>query len=277
MEIQLNNKVVLFIAISLAACSCAKDQEDYSANQRFIQSTDWNKMNETNEIVVFSEEYNILSIADIHVGGTTNLDSFYRIAKSKKATAVVMAGDLTTGNQEDYVTFEQHIPLEYPIPLFFLTGNHDLHYGGWKEFYSMFGSSTYTFSVKTPSSNDLFICLDTGGGTLGDLQMEWLINILKTTRPSYRHCMVFTHNNIFRTRHTDSTNPVIEELEVLVDIFTRYNVDMVITGHDHRHDDVLFGNTRYIVIDALKDGLENAGYFQINVIKTGFSYSFEKI
>ena len=40
---------------------------------------------------------------------------------------------------------------------------------------------------------------------------------------------------------------------------------MVITGHDHKQDAEVFGSTTYIIMDALKDGLSNAGYFQIKV------------
>ena len=75
---------------------------------------------------------------------------------------------------------------------------------------------------------------------------------------------MFTHNNFFRTRHTDSTNPLVEEIDVLVELFTRYNVNMVITGHDHKKDAEVFGKTTYIVMDALKDGQSNAGFFRLN-------------
>jgi hypothetical protein len=52
---------------------------------------------------------------------------------------------------------------------------------------------------------------------------------------------------------------------------------MVITGHDHKRADSLFGITRYIQLDALKDGLTNAGYIRINVKNSQINYSFEKI
>jgi 3',5'-cyclic AMP phosphodiesterase CpdA len=188
-----------------------------------------------------------------------------------------MAGDLTTGNSGDYKVFEQHMPDTDSLPLFLMTGNHDLHYNGWQEFYSLFGSSSYVFSIKTPGANDLFICLETGGGTLGDKQLEWLTNILQTIRSNYRNCIVFTHNNFFRTRHTDSTNPLIEELDVLVELFTKYNVNMVVTGHDHKQDSRVFGITTYIVLDALKDGQSNAGYFQLKVKNGIIGYEFETI
>jgi predicted phosphodiesterase len=278
MEHQLIKRFSLIIMISISFASCSKhDDSAGTANQRFIQSMDWNEMHSFREIVVPSDDYSILSIADIHVGGTKNLDNFFKIAKEKKASAVVMTGDLTTGKSDDYKIFEQHLPADDSFPIFLVAGNHDLHYDGWEEFYHRFGSSSYLFSIKTPAAKDLFICIETGGGTLGDKQLQWLNKTLQTYRPVYRRCIVFTHNNFFRSRHTDSTNPLVEELSALLELFTKQRVDMVVTGHDHKQDAELFGVTTYIVIDALKDGLSNAGYFQIRVINGIIGYNFEAI
>jgi predicted phosphodiesterase len=278
MELLINNRFSLLLAISVTLASCTKTENDAeTSNQRFIQSMDWNGAHSSREIVVPTDDYSILSIADIHAGGTNNLDNFLRIAKEKKASSVVMAGDLTTGNSGDYKLFEQHIQAEDSLPLFLVAGNHDLHFDGWNEFHNRFGSSTYTFTVKTPTATDLCICLETAGGTLGNKQLNWLTDLLKTSRSEYRRCIVFTHNNFFRTRHTDSTNPVIEELSVLISLFTEQHVDMVVTGHDHQQDAVEFGITTYIVMDALKDGLDNAGYFDLRVKDGVITYKFETI
>jgi predicted phosphodiesterase len=277
MELQLKTKLQLLFAaiLTLSACSKSENQAD-TANQRFIQSMDWNENHPWQEIIAPSDEYSVVAMGDSHVGSTKNLDSFFRIAKEEKASAVVMAGDLTTGNPEDYMEFENHLPEDDALPLFFLAGNHDLFSNGWEEFYRWFGSSTYIFSIKTPVASDLYICLETGGGTLGDKQLKWLTRILQTIRPDYRRCIVITHNNFFRNRHTDSTNPVIEELTALLELFTINHVDMVVTGHDHKHDAEVFGLTTYIVMDALKDGLSNAGYFQLKVKNGIIGYNFEK-
>ena len=186
-----------------------------------------------------------------------------------------MVGDLTTGLRHDYSLFQQHLPDQDSLHSFLIAGNHDMFSEGWEEFYSRFGSSSYFFTIKTPVARDLFICLDTGGGTLGDKQLEWLINLLQTNRTKYRRCIVFTHNNILRPRHVETTNPFIEELHVLFDIFTEYQVDMVVTGHDHKHDATVFGKTTYIIMDALKDGSNNAGYMKIGVNKGVIDYTFE--
>jgi 3',5'-cyclic AMP phosphodiesterase CpdA len=214
-------------------------------------------------------------MGDSHVGGTKNLDSFFKIAKTKKAAAVVMAGDLTTGQKNDYDEYEKHLPSQDSLASFSVAGNHDLYSNGWNEYYSRFGSSSYHFTIKTPNATDLFICLETGGGTLGTRQLEWLTNLLHTSHNGYRHCFVVTHNNILRPRHTDSTNTLVEETEALLEIFAEYQVDMVITGHDHKQDATVFGITTYIIMDALKDGESNAGYFQISMKNGNIGYEFE--
>ena len=62
------------------------------------------------EIIVESDDYTILAMADIHVGTTDNLDRFYDIARTKKPAAVIIDGDLTGGLPEDYAKFENHFP-----------------------------------------------------------------------------------------------------------------------------------------------------------------------
>jgi hypothetical protein len=276
MEHQLKSRLSGLSLIVLTLSSCMKSEDlAETANQRFRQSIDWNNTHPYREITVQSDDYLILSMGDSHVGGTDNLDSFCHLAIARNAAAVVMAGDLTTGHSKDWDTFEQHLPLQDSLPSFLIAGNHDLFFNGWKEFHSRFGSSSYLFTIKTPMATDLFICLETAGGTLGDDQIDWLINILETKRSGYRHCIVFTHNNLFRPRHTDSTNPPVEELQVLLGLFTKHNVEMVITGHDHKHDAAVFGITAYIIMDALEDGLSNAGYFQIRVRNSNIDYVFE--
>lgn len=278
MEPKLNSRFALLTIAALALSGCNKNEETAeTADKRFIQSMEWNNSHSYREIVIASDDYLILSMGDSHVGGTNNLDRFCNIAETRNASAVVMAGDLTTGKEKDYAVFEKHLPSRDRLTCFLIAGNHDLFSNGWKEFQTRFGTSSYIFTIQTPAARDLFICLETAGGTLGTRQLNWLLSILQTSRQSYRHCMVFTHNNLIRTRHTDSTNPPVEEVEVLLDLFTRHDVNMAITGHDHKQDAFVFGKTTYIIMDALKDGENNAGYLMIKVNNSNIGYSFEKI
>jgi len=245
-----------------------------SADQRFEQSMDWNSNNPVTELTATTNEYSIYAMADSHLGETNNLDFFLTQAIADGAVATIMAGDLTSGHAEDYLVLEQHIMAQDAIPSFLVVGNHDLYFDGWKQFNTLFGSSTYQFTVTTPQATDLFIGLDTGSGTLGSEQLKWLENLLENERDTYRHCILFTHNNLFRIRHTFSTNPLVEELRVLMELLVKYDVDMMVTGHDHKKNVVSFGNTTHITLDALQDSYKEASYLKLQIDENEVGYEF---
>lgn len=275
-----NLKHFLYITIILIFSACEKADmsgmiySDISVNERFEESMLYNSQNPFKEIVVNGDEYSIFTASDIHVGGTNNLDIFLNHTKQQNATSVVLAGDLCSGHDYDFETLYTHIENSNTQNLFTIVGNHDLYFEGWPVFYEKFGSSTYYFTVKTPTAIDLFICLDTGGGTLGSSQFEWFHEILDSKRHDFRRCVIFTHNNLLRLRFTTSTNPQVEELRDLFELFAEYNVDMVVTGHDHVKGSEVFGNTVHIITDALQDGYSDAGYFIFNVKQGEIQYNF---
>lgn len=243
-------------------------------NDRFEQSEEWNKNHPFINLVVNTNNYQILVAADSHIGGVKNFNLLLDEAKKPANTAFVLVGDIVTGKKEDYLVFKNQLPDFAKTPYFLLTGNHDLYFDGWKLFYDYFGSSTYYFTIQTPAAKDIFICLDTGGGTLGDKQLAWLKNILSTERDNHRHCFVFTHVNFFRNRHTGSTNLLVPEINVLLDLFVQHRVNMVITGHDHIPFVHVFGNTTYITLAALADFDRNASYLKLGITegKTGYEF-----
>jgi predicted phosphodiesterase len=245
-----------------------------SVNDRFEQSMTWNRLHSYKKITLSTNDYEIFSMGDCQIGGVENLNLFFKEAVKSNATAIVMDGDLTSGRENDYIAFQDNLINAGSVDVFPIAGNHDLYFNGWKEYYSRFGSSTYYFTVKTPNAEDLFICLDSASGTLGSEQIDWLKKLLENERPDYRHCVVFTHNNFFRSWHKPSTNPLVEELYILMELFLIHKVDMIITGHDHSKSVERLGNTLYIVMDALLDGFKDAGYLKI-IIKGNNEISYE--
>ena len=276
----LKTKMIILSLLVFAISGCEKMEirgffTSYeNVNNRFLQSNEWNVNNGHSEINILQKSYNIHVMSDSHVGGTENLDTFFSTAQDENVAAVVMAGDITTGHKEDYKLLKDHLPSSGSLNFFATVGNHDLYFDGWQYFYSIFGSSSYYFVINSPGQSDLFICLDTGGGTLGDLQFKWFKNLLEINREDYRYCVVFTHNNLFRLRPTTSTNPMVEEIQILQDLFIRHNVNMVVTGHDHVHNSDILGNTTHIILDALLDGGDNASYLKLSVSDNNIGYSF---
>jgi 3',5'-cyclic AMP phosphodiesterase CpdA len=189
---------------------------------------------------------------------------------------MVIAGDVTTGKKDDYTVLDSVLQSTTFVQTCLVAGNHDLYFDGWKSFHEMFGSSTYTMQVNTADSSDLFIFLDSGSGTLGTLQLDWLKNLLQTERANYRHVIITTHLNFFRNRMTGSTNPLNEELLVLLDLFERHKVDLLVSGHDHDRYLEVFGHTQYLTLDAMVDEAKQASYMKLTVNGDGLDYQFIK-
>lgn len=273
--------VVLFFLICHSSCGNADLSGIFKSNttvdKRFEESMKWNAENPYQDIPVSTDNYIVLALGDAHVGGTKNLNRFFNDAKEKDAVATVLVGDVCTGHASDYHVLKEHIPNQTTLPSFIIPGNHELYFEGWDEYSNLFGTSVYYFPVTTPSASDLFICLDTAGGTLGNKQYQWLKDLLKQKRNSYRYCFLFTHNNFFRGRKTATTNPPVEELRSLLDLFVKYNVNYVISGHDHQRNVDYFGNTCFITMDAIKDGFNSASYLQIVCNSQEISTSFVEV
>lgn len=231
-----------------------------TVDERFEQSMRWNNNHPYKTFYTSVDDYRLYVMGDSHLGTATNFNIFVNAAKNDQALAAVMVGDLSKGNKEDYDFLNQNIPDPDSLKTFQLVGNHDLYFDGWKQFYQLFGSGVYYFTVQTPTAKDLFICLDSGGGTLGAKQLKWFQELLEGNRDTYRYCIVFSHVNIFRIRNTLSTNPYPEEVMALAELCLKHNINMVFNGHDHLQNVEIFGLTTFITMDALLDGYDNAGY-----------------
>jgi len=284
MEYRKRVRHTLFLAALFALTACLKDYDlsgfIYSAdrsNERFEQSMAWNRLHPRQDIIVDSDNYTFLAGGDSHCGSTTNLDIFIEKVLEPEISFSLIIGDMSSGSDYDYITVFRHMMRMTPIPSFMTVGNHDLYFDGWTSYRKYFGSSTYSFKVVSPDGTDLFICLDTGTGTLGTKQMKWLKETLVNSRSSCRNCIVFTHVNFFREHQTLSTNPLVEELYSLLDLFVDYRVNMVIMGHDHKRSVEVFGTTHYITLDALEDEADNASYLRIINKKGKLGYEFIEV
>ncbi len=278
----MGNKIKIFVLLSLTGFfgACEADfsgliRSTDRVEKRFSQSVDYNQSHPYQNISTASENYSLLIASDLHIGGTKNTRELFETYESSDNLALVLAGDIVTGQREDYEVFRT-LKDSVEKPVFLITGNHDLFFDGWKTFYEFFGSSTYYFTVSTPEVPDLYICLDSGGGTFGKSQIKWLEDLLKDNRDNYRYCTVISHVNMLRTRRTTSANPLVEEVAYLINLFAEYKVNLVVNGHDHVQDAAQLGNTTYLITDAVVDSYENAGYVRIDVDATGLKYEFKR-
>ena len=112
---------IIFIVLLIALPSCKKFEikgflTTYEiVDHRFEQSMEYNNRNGYTEIDIAQNNYDIFAMSDSHVGETENLEKFFKNAKNQKSTAVVMLGDLTTGNEDDYNEWVEHLTWSYKL------------------------------------------------------------------------------------------------------------------------------------------------------------------
>ena len=282
-------EMTIFVVLLLLMTSCGKNIDylglfmtfNESPDERFAQSMEYNQNHGYDIFMEVPDEYKVYAMSDIHVDySTNNLDKFVNdyLADTDAAGFSLCLGDLINATGHfDY--FAEHVK---PVAdagkrIYYCAGNHDLYFNQWKEFYSRFGSSTYWFEVHTVSGfKDLYIALETGSGTLGVDQREWLEKTLKEKKnQGFRHIIVFTHTHFFKKDmsqgHTSNFN--LEETYDLADLFDRFDVSMVLQGHSHSRDLTIFKDVVYLRIDALEDHYPDA-YYTILTIGRHIDYEF---
>jgi len=241
-----------------------------TVEKRFAESQKCNEAQGKIVILTAENDYVFYDCADIHVTKTTqNLAKFVNIVNNDTLAAFAFFGG-------DFINERGAFPLFYSVfvdtvkpndcPFFATVGNHDLFFGQWEDYVKYFHTATYTFIVKTPTAEDFYIALDTGSGTLGTSQLKWLKEQLKN-RKNYRHCIVFTHANIFKTDNSQTTsgNLALEETYELIDLFSKNSVNLVISGHDHFYGIDNFDNVTYITTSILKDEEKTAAFLKVEV------------
>lgn len=246
---------------------------DESPNERFAQSMTYNNQHGYDVITGMPNTYLVYAMSDVHVDGSThNLDEYVAdyLADTTAAPFTLCLGDLING-KNGFGKFCEHVKpvTDAGRKIYYTAGNHDLYFGQWDEFYTRFGASTYWFEIQTVGGfKDLFIALESGSGTLGVDQRDWLENLLESKHnQGYRNIIVFTHTHFFRTNNVNGTTSSfsMEETYDLADLFDRYNVNVVLQGHSHHKDCRIFKDVGYLRLGALKEGSDEACYVKLKI------------
>lgn len=285
-------KSIIFCLIALSMMACSTDNEyanldmagmfqnqSPDTDTRFSASIAYNNTSGmVRDIVAPAEDYKLYILTDSHVDSTTyNLCKVCRAADADAdCPLVIHLGDLING-QKHYARFDSAVCASLLTkPMYKTAGNHDLYYGQWTEFKKYYGTSTYSFVITTPSGKkDKYICLDSGSGTLGTKQLQWLRDELKETKNSYRHIVVYTHTHVFKQDGSQghTSNYSLEETYELLGLMTRYGVDLVLMGHDHSREITLYGGVRYIIVDSVQDP-QNKPFYMIASVGDKIAYEF---
>ena len=148
------------------------------------------------------DEYCVYSCSDSHYSERDSIvpqganDRLYQYVTAErndpKAVFSIHAGDMVNESGETGFTMTEAAISYNPgtqakdDPCFLVIGNHDVYYDCAKFFKQHFHTSTYTVTVKTVGGEqDLFIFLDSGNGTHGKRQLDWL-ELQQTGRKNLR-------------------------------------------------------------------------------------------
>jgi len=281
-------KIAAYLLFTLVTCSCAEHYDvvgmmfpsSPSSNERFSQSMEYNRTAGFKTIYAGSDSYRFHIISDLHLEkNSDNLDKFiYRHSLEENlAPFTLCLGDLIYGSEGFAFARESLSPIiDAPQDTLFCTaGNHDLYFGLWEKYLSTFHSSSYYFEVVTPSEEtDLFICLDSGNGTLGSDQRKWLADILEEKSASSRAVVVFTHTHFLDYGNIPDLVATYtrEEMYDLMELFSEYGVDLVLSGHAHKWGELNFKGVRYYTEGPLEIGAHDTGYSCCSIIKSNKSF-----
>ncbi len=278
-KVKLKFTGVFLLSIMLGACGYDLDltgmvYSETEVNGRFSQSMEYNDTHPARVIHVGSDNYTLAFAGDCHVGETGNLLELLDSTRGPNISALFLCGDNTTGLQEDYDRLKSLMDTVSVTTWFMTTGNHDLYHAGWNTYFPYFGPSVYTVSIEGPSVRDLVLVLDNCSGTVGSQQLDWIRSTLEEKRNDYRYCIVACHVNFFRNRFTVSTNPLTEEIWALVDLFALHRVNLLVSGHDHKRYEEVFGATTYLTMDAVKDVEPQTSWLKLRVSADSLHYDF---
>ncbi len=281
--------LIIFAATAILATGCNRlDIAGMVVNrsdteERVADWLDWNSQNEP-IVIDMPNDYCFFSCSDSHYSERDSIvpqgenDRLYRYITTMRnepnAAFAIHAGDMVNESGEaGFLMTEEALRYNpedqaWNKPCFLVIGNHDVYFDCAKYFKQHFHTSTYTVTVNADEAKDLFIFLDSGNGTHGKRQLEWLEEQLEH-RSDYRHCFVISHNWLFRTSYNYTTTPAAnlpqDEQYAFMDLMSRNDVDMVIMGHFHMREQRQFGGVQYVMTDNLNEDVDMPSYLVVNV------------
>lgn len=245
-----------------------------TVSARFEQSMAYNQMVGELHLDMASDTYAVWVCTDSHITKTThrNLDYFmdqYKAAPSPKVA--LHLGDIIDA-QKNFECADSivHFAGQTRADTIFQTlGNHDIYFKQWPIYRNYFKTSVYWFDTNNGDNKlDLFICLDTGEGTLGVDQMAWLRKLLEAkSKEGYRRIIVYTHTHFWKLDGSQghTSNFALEETYELAALLAQYGVEFVWSGHQHSRQSVIYKGVNYLVLDATKDSESGQSYLTVDM------------
>ncbi|MBO6027035.1 MAG: metallophosphoesterase [Bacteroidales bacterium] len=243
-----------------------------------VRVSDWLAWNDSHDAIVIDsvpDTYTFYSCSDIHINDdNSRFTKFITIERNDpQAIFSIIAGDLANeSGEKPYILADSAMAFNPAIhaendPCFPIIGNHDVYFDCVEHYKNHFHTSTYAVTVKTNGGKqDLYLFLDSGNGTHGKLQLEWLEEQL-ANRLKYRYCFVISHNWLFRTTYNYTTTPAAnlpeDEQYAFMNLMSENQVNMVVMGHFHYRDVKTFDGVKYVMTDNLNEGTDAPSYLAV--------------
>lgn len=286
--LQLVKKILIAVTALCLICGCEKFNllgmivpTGDTVDARVEQSLSMTGGNSVERFEV-SGQYKFYVFTDAHLEEETgNVREFVRrLRNDADASFGVNLGDCIEIKDNfplylEAISFSESNHL-YNYPIFNVLGNHDVYFNAWEDYKRLLGPSMYWFEVKCDSACDLFLVLDSATATLGRRQNEWLREFLKANRDDYRYCFVMTHTNLLYDDLSQlaTGNMPLEETMALIDLFSEYEVNVVLQGHDHHRGDLSIDGVRYTVVGTLVETSPSPEYLCISVSDSSILYDW---
>ena len=245
-----------------------------TVNTRFEHSQAYNDEVEVRHIDMGSDDYTIYVCTDSHITKKTHALLDYFIAQYRAAVSPKIAlhlGDIIDA-QENYPYADSILHFAGQTlsdTILTALGNHDIYFKQWPIYRQYFKTSAYWFDTRNGSKKlDLFICIDSAEGALGTKQTKWLENLLKEkSKEGYRHIIIYTHTHLWKLDASQghTSNLALEETYAITDMFGKYEVEYVWSGHQHARQSVLFKGVNYLVLDSSKDEEKGQAYMTVDM------------
>ena len=244
-------------------------------DERWEESMAYNQEAGFDTLYAVAEDYHLYVCTDTHITKKRNRwEHFIASYRADKLCPVaVHLGDIIDAKTDVAYVEEALAPqmegTNKHDTLMAVCGNHDIYFYQWDIYRSYYKTSVYWFDTNNGSKKlDLFICLDSADGELGNKQVNWLKDLLaEKADDGYRHIIVFTHTHLWKLDMSQghTSNFALESTYELTSILGQYGVDYVWGGHQHARQLVEYNGVTYMAIDATKDQESNQAYMIANI------------
>lgn len=214
----------------------------------------------------------IAHISDSHItlGGEFQKEIFHQIVReinSEPFDLVVHTGDITdTGLREAY-EYSQKMIDYIRKPMIIIPGNHDSRNVGYELFEEYFGDLNGVYKGE----NYILIYVDSSisdrnEGRVGSSKFEWLKNqLIKYSSEKLK--IVAVHHHLVPIPKAGTERNVLFNAGDLMDLFQKYDVDLVLSGHRH------YPNV--VSVDGMV--ISNAGCMSCRKVRAGDVCSYNQI